>query len=130
MSQQYCWHRTIEAEWEDLQRTNSICDIFIHYAHYFQLNLDGTCFICNGGKLIIIVGNDKPLHEKNCSYSRFSTTILWVGSAAGVNGTVIFLAKGIKVHHSMIGKNLVTIYVFPEGSFVITNKPPYMDEKN
>ena len=40
VSQQYCWHMIIEAEWEDLRQTNSPHDIFIHYAHYFQFNLD------------------------------------------------------------------------------------------
>ena len=40
VSQQYRWHMMIEAEWEDMWRTNSPRDIFICYAHYFQLNLD------------------------------------------------------------------------------------------
>ena len=47
VSQQYRWHMMIEAEWEDMRRKNSPCDIFIRYAHYFQLNLDETCFLCN-----------------------------------------------------------------------------------
>ena len=33
LSQQYRWYMIIEAEWEDLRRTNSPCDIFIHFAH-------------------------------------------------------------------------------------------------
>ena len=81
----------IEAEWEDMRRTNSPRDIFIRYAHYFNLNLDETRFLCNEGELKIIDENDKPCHDKSCSNSRFSITVLWVGSAAGVNGTVIFL---------------------------------------
>ena len=47
VSQQYLWHTMIEAEWEDLWQTNSPRDIFIRYDHYFQLNLDETCFLCN-----------------------------------------------------------------------------------
>ena len=61
----------IEAEWEDMRQTNSPHDIFIRYAHYFQLNLDETCFLCNKGELKIIGDNDKPRHDKNCSESRF-----------------------------------------------------------
>ena len=83
----------IEAEWEDMRRTNSPRDIFIRYAHSFQFNLDETCFVCNEGELKIIDINDKPRHDKNCSDSRSSVTDLRVGSAAGVNGPVIFLAK-------------------------------------
>ena len=32
VSQQYRWHIMIEAEWEDMRRTNSPRDIFIRYA--------------------------------------------------------------------------------------------------
>ena len=38
VSWKYLWHMMIEAEWGDLLRTNSPRDIFIFYAHYFQLN--------------------------------------------------------------------------------------------
>ena len=93
------------------------------------MNLDETCFLCNEGELKIIGDNDKPRHDKNCSDSRFSITVLRVGSAAGVNGPVIFLAKGTKVHPRLRGNNLVTKYGFPEGSCVIPNKAAYMDDK-
>ena len=46
-----------------------------------------------------------------------------------MNGPVIFLAKGTKVHPRLRGNNLVTKYGFPEGSCVITNKAAYMDDK-
>ena len=46
-----------------------------------------------------------------------------------MNGPVIFLAKGTKVHPRLRGKNLVTEYGLPEGSFVIPNKASYMDDK-
>ena len=76
----------------------------------------------------MVGGNDKPCHDKNCSDSRFSITVLRVGSAAGVNGPVIFLAKGTKVHPRLRGNNLVTKYGLPEGSCVIPNKSAYMDD--
>ena len=92
---------------------NSPRDIFIRYAHYFQMNLDETCFLFNECELKIIGGNDKPHRKTNCSNSRFSITVLRVGSAAGVNGPVIFLAKGEKVHSRLKGNNLVTKYGLP-----------------
>ena len=46
-----------------------------------------------------------------------------------MNGPVLFLAKRTKVHPRLRGKNLVTKYGFPEGSFVIPNKAEYMDDK-
>ena len=93
------------------------------------MNLDETCFLCNEGELKIIGGNNKPRHEKNCNDSRFPITLLWVGSEAGVNGIVIFMPKGTKVHPRLRGNNLVTKYGSPEGFFVITNKAAYMDDK-
>ena len=78
----------------------------------------------------MIGDNDKPCHDKNCSDSRFSITVLRVGSAAGVNGPVIFLSKGTKVHPRLRVKNLVTKYGLPEGSCVIPNKAACMDDEN
>ena len=62
------------------------------------------------------------------SDSRFSITVFPVGSAAGVNGPVIFLTKGTKVHPRLKGANLVTRYGLPEGSCVIPKKSAYMDD--
>ena len=91
--------------------------------------MDETCFFCNEGELKIISNNDKPRHDKNCSNSRFSITVLRFGSAAGVNGPVIFMANGTRVHHRLRGNNLVTKYGLPEGSCAITNKAAYMDDE-
>ena len=46
-----------------------------------------------------------------------------------MNGSVIFLEKGTKVHPRLRGNNLMNIYGFPEGSCVITNKAAYMDDE-
>ena len=46
-----------------------------------------------------------------------------------MNGPVIFLAKGTKAHPSIRGTNLVTTYIFSEGSCVIPNKVSYMDDE-
>ena len=42
--------------------------------------------------------------------------------SAGVNGTLIFLAKGKKVQQRLRGKNLVTKYGLPEVCCMIPNK--------
>ena len=67
---------------------------FILFAHYFQLNLDETYFLCREGELRIIGGNDKLCHDKRCSDLRFPITVLQVGSVVGVNGSVILLQGG------------------------------------
>ena len=64
---------------------------FSRFSHYFQLNLDETSFLCNDGELKALGSKDKPCHEQDCSDSRFSITVLRVGSASGVNSQVIFL---------------------------------------
>ena len=119
----------IEEEWEDLQMKNSPRDVFICYSRCFQFNLDETSFLCNESELSIIGGNDKPRHKTICSNSRFSIIVLQVGSAASVNGPVIFMANGTKVHPRLRSKNLVTKYGFPEGSSVIPNKVANTDYK-
>ena len=58
----------------------------------------------------------------------FPITALWVGSVGVVNGPVIFLAKGTKVHPRFRGINLMTRYGFLEGSSLIPNKEEYMDD--
>ena len=46
-----------------------------------------------------------------------------------MNGPVIFMAKGKKVQPRLRDKKLVTIYLLPEGYFVIPNKAAYMDDE-
>ena len=46
-----------------------------------------------------------------------------------MNGPVISLEKGTKVQPRMRGNNWVTRYGFPEGSSVIPNKAPCMDDE-
>ena len=118
----------IESEWEDLRQKNSPHDIFIRHDNHFQLNIYETSFPFNEGKLRIVCGNDKPCHSKNCSDLRFSISFLQVGIAVGVNGPVMFLSKGDKLHQMLRGNNLMTKYGFIEGSCVISKKAACMDE--
>ena len=93
------------------------------------MNLDEISFLCNEGELKVLGSKDKPGHDKKISDSRFSITVLRVGSAAGVNGPVMFMAKGAKVHPRLRGTNLVTRYGLAEVSCVIPNKAAYMDDE-
>ena len=93
------------------------------------MNLDENYFLCNEGELKVLGSKDKPFHNKNFSYSRFSITFIQAGDAAGVNGPVIFLEKRTKVGPRLRGNNLVTKYGFPEGSCVVPNKASYMDDE-
>ena len=117
---------TVGTWWEDLRREKSPHDIFTHFAHLFQLNLDETSFLWNDDELKVVLCTVKNTHKK-CSAPRFSIELLWVGSAAVVNGPFIFIAKGTLVHPSLRGTKLVTKYRLAVGSCVITNKPAYTD---
>ena len=64
------------------------------------------------------------------SDSMFSIKSLRVGSTAGVNGLLIYVSNGTKVHLRLIRKNLVNRYGYKEGSCVIPNKGAYMDNDN
>ena len=63
MSQKHHWHMIIEAEWEDLQHTNSHPDFLIVFSHSFQLNLNETSFLCKEGEIKVIVIRDKPRNK-------------------------------------------------------------------
>ena len=93
------------------------------------MNSDETSFLCNESEIKSLWSKDKSRYDKHFSNSRFSATVLWVGSAAGVNGTVMFMVKGEKVHPRIRGTNLVTRYGLPEGSYVIPKKSAYMDDE-
>ena len=69
----------IEAEWEDLRWKNLPCDIFTSFAHYFQLNLDETYFLCNEGKLKVLGIKDKPCHEKIAATQGFQSKSFGLG---------------------------------------------------
>ena len=44
----------IESEWEDLQQTNTYCEVFTFFVNYFQLGLDEVSFFFNEVKLKVI----------------------------------------------------------------------------
>ena len=66
---------------------------FMKLKDCFTVNLDKSCFMGSEGVLHVIGSAARKKHGKNTSDSRQSITIVRVGSAAGVEGPFIFLAK-------------------------------------
>ena len=60
---------------------------------------------------------------------KVSITVIWVGSEAGVNGSVIFLSKGTNMQPRLRSRKLVTRYWLLEGYCVITDKAAYTDDE-
>ena len=116
-----------------LKRIARVCNgkltswYFYSFDHYFQFNLDEISSLLNEGELKVLGIKYKPRHDKNCSGSRISITVLWAGSELGVNVPVIFISKGKRVHPRLRYTNLITRYGFPEGSCLITKKIAYLD---
>ena len=80
--------------WEDLRRKNRTPQgEFIKKAHYCQINLDETCFIASERTLKVLADTGRKKHNVNVADCCDSITCLCVGSAAGVNGPVVFLTK-------------------------------------
>ena len=129
ISQQYRWHCLIDFCWRDLHRKNANPPgLFTHLAPFFQVNLDETCFMCSEGTLKILGDSQRKKHNLNVADCRTSVTVLRVGSAAGVNGPVVFVPKGREVPRRFRGDRLHSVYGLPEGSCVIPNKNGYMDD--
>jgi len=128
--QQYRWHLLIDRMWEDLRRKNCTPQgEFIKKAHYCQINLDETCFIASEGTLKVLADAGRKKHNVNVADCRESITCLRVGSAAGVNGPVVFLTKGKEIHRRFSGDRLHTVYGLPKGSCVIPTPNGYMDDE-
>ena len=93
----------------------------------FTDNLDESYFMGNEGVLRVIGSAPQKKHNKNTSDSRQSITIVRVGSAAGVEGPHIFLAKGVELTaESMLKKHFARIQKAPIGSYVEMTPNVYM----
>ena len=85
--------------------------------------------MCSNGILRIVGDAEKAHHDKNTQNNRTSITVLRVGAAGGINGPVIFIAKGESIHDHFKGDRLHRDYGLPEESCVIPNKNGYMDDE-
>ena len=72
------------------------------------MDLYETSFLCNKVEIKVLGGKYPPPDMKYCSSLKFSIKFVLIGSAAGVDGTVILLEKGNYVHPRLRGTNIVT----------------------
>ncbi len=92
-------------------RTTKEEEEFAKLKDCFTVNLDESCFMGSEGVLHVIGSAARRKHEKNTSDSRQRITIVRVGSAAGVEGPRIFLAKGVELTaESLLKKNFARIH--------------------
>ena len=127
---QYWWHILIENLWEDLRKKNkSPPGEFVKKAHYFQINLDESCFIASEGTLKVLADSERKKRNVNVVDCQELITCLRIGSAAGVNGPVIFLTKGKDVHWRFSGDKLHKMYGLPEVLCIILTASGYMDDE-
>ena len=103
---------------------------FMKLKDCFTINLDKSCFMASEEVLRVTGSAAQKKHKKNTSDSRQSITIVRVGSAAGVEGPRIFLAKGVDLTaESMLKKHFARIHKAPIGSFVEMTPNAYMTNK-
>ncbi len=94
---------------------------------FFTVNLDETCFMASKSHLHVIGSAAKKKHEKNTADSNQSIAVVRLGSAAGVEGPRIYLAKGKELTvTSMTDKNFARIHKAPTGSYVKMTPNAYM----
>jgi hypothetical protein len=100
---------------------------FVKLMDCFTVNLDESYFMGSEGVLRVIGSAAQKKHKKNTSDSCQSITVVRVGSAAGVEGPHIFLAKGVELTMESLQKNhFACIHKAPIGSFVEMTPNAYM----
>ena len=81
LEQHFCWHTTVDADFNMLRSRNTgLCKLsgkaFGEVMHHFITGSNETCFMaCEDGYLHVIGAEDKRKHEKQTSDSRESITI-------------------------------------------------------
>ena len=121
------WYFFIELEWEFQPNSNILLPLVVDLYELFVSNLDETYFMYNDGALKII-GVTEITYNKNTSNSRVSITTVRYGSAAGVNGPVVFLDSYQNENRTFSNYYLKNIYGLPEGTKVLTNNSAYIDD--
>ena len=95
-------------------------------------NLDESCMMASGGIIKVLGCAGKNKHENNISGYRFSVTTVRVGSAAGVDGPRVYLAKGERLKQTTMkrfGRGEHDHHPAPEGTFIEMTPNAYMTEQ-
>ena len=133
VASQLRWHCMIDAIWSAVKQYNQLPadDVrrpFEDVMEYFWLNLDKTCIRCEDGELRVLGAKDRKVTSVRNSDSKFSITILRVGSTAGVDGPIIFLVEGKSIKSNCL-KDLPRFFNYPHGSCVIPTPTAYMTDE-
>ena len=132
VSQQLRWHNLVDTVWQEMLLSNTPQENYIPLKKYFMLNLDEACFMCCHGILKIVGDGSRKRHDKNISDNRTSISVVRCGSAAGDNGPVAFVMKGVKESflrcRTYTDENLEKRYGLPAGTTVVSNARSYMDD--
>lgn len=125
------WHYMIDAVWTAVKKFNCLPPgdqrrPFQDVMEYFWLNLDETCIRCDDNG-IRVVGARGRITSKRGADSKVSITILRVGSAAGIDGPIIFLVEGKSIDIKPL-KDLPKNFGCPIGSCVLPTPTAYMTD--
>ena len=77
--------------------------------------------MASDGIIKVLGSADKNKHEKNIAGSRFSVTTVRVGSAAGVDVSQVYIAKGKRLKQTtmkMFGRGEHDHHSAPKGTFI------------
>ena len=94
-------------------------------ADFFTVNLDESCMMASDGTVKVIGNANKRKQEKNSDDCRDSITVVRTGSAAGIGGPRLYLAKG-KTLDSPTLSDMPKNHNAPAGSCVIMTPNAYM----
>eukprot|EP00956_Cyclotella_meneghiniana_P008732 scaffold11931_cov56-Cyclotella_meneghiniana.AAC.4 len=92
------------------------------------MNLDESSLLASEGIIRVIGARSKSKHEKNLADSRDSITVVRCGSAAGVDGPRIYLAKGKDIELQAF-KNFTANFDAPAGSCIEMTPSAYMTDE-
>ena len=126
--QQLRWMGTIEAARDELYRLNKPTALFKEVEAHFWGNLDETCLLASEGTIKVVASNKKTKTELVKDDCRASITVLRIGFAAGVQGPLIFLAKGKTMDRPSL-KVLLRQPGVPPGSVVLMTPNAFMNDE-
>lgn len=126
--QEQAW--SIQAElngWDESKMTPDELNNHKRVQDAHTYNLDESCVMACEGQLKVLGSSGKKKHEKNTADSRDSITAVRVGSAIGVDGPRIYLAKGKDIELDAF-KDFTKHFPAPPGSCVEMTPSAYMTD--
>ena len=91
MEQQHRWHSAVDFCWEKQREMNLPKTEFVKKHAFFQLNLNEESVTGSDGTIKVVASIFGKKVQKNMEDFKGSISIIRVGSAAGIEGPIIFL---------------------------------------